>query len=71
MPLTKANTSGFKGVSFSKHRGVWCAAIKVNYRSRFLGHFHSPVNAAHAYDDAARLFFGDFACLNFPNPPVS
>lgn len=71
MPLSKANSSGYKGVTFYKDRGVWRAAIKVNRRSFHLGHFPCPLAAALAYDIAARTYFGHFACLNFPDAPLA
>lgn len=62
----KNNTSGFKGVSWSKDKRKWQAAITVNGRSINLGRHPAPEDAARAYDDAAREYFGDFARLNFP-----
>jgi hypothetical protein len=59
--LSKANTSGFRGVYPSK--GRWCAKIKKHH----LGYFLSKEEAARAYDLAARAMFGDFAQLNFPD----
>ena len=58
------NRSGFKGVLPRRLR--WRAEIKIARRSIFLGSFDSPDEAAHAYDAAAREFYGDFACVNFP-----
>jgi hypothetical protein len=32
-----------------------------------LGYFDTPEDAAHARDEAARLYHGEFAYLNFPD----
>lgn len=58
------NTSGFKGVSKSGKK--WAAYITVNRKPQYLGRFDKPVDAARAYDQAARKHFGEFARLNFP-----
>lgn len=57
--------SPFKGVSEHKHSGRWQARIYCG-RAFFLGLFATQVEAALAYDRAARDLHGDFACLNFP-----
>lgn len=57
-------SSQFKGVS--KLGNVWWARIKANGKARSLGTHHCEVEAARAYDRAARQFFGEFARLNFP-----
>jgi hypothetical protein len=46
------NTSGFKGVSFSKQTGNWVASIRDG-KKRGLGHFDTPEKAAQAYASAA------------------
>lgn len=58
-------TSQFKGVS-RRYTGTWVACIKVDGRQRHIGTFADEVSAAHAYDAAARVHFGEFAALNFP-----
>ena len=60
------NRSGFKGVSWVRDRGHWRAGIKVDGRSLNLGSFADPVEAAKAYDEAARRLHGKFARPNFP-----
>lgn len=60
------NASGFKGVTWHRHSGLWRARIVVDWRERSLGYYTTPEAAALAYDDAARLDFGEFARLNFP-----
>lgn len=56
--------SGYRGV-YAKS-GKWCASI-TGARQIHLGTFGSPVDAARAYDDAARRYHGEFAVLNFPD----
>jgi len=60
------NTSGFKGVAFSKRDKKWRARIQLKYRTIYLGVFTSKEGAALAYDKAAKELFGEFAVLNFP-----
>lgn len=64
--LTRANTSGFKGVSFCKQTGRWVAQIQAQGRYIKIGRFDTPNAAACAYDTAARKYQGEFARLNFP-----
>jgi hypothetical protein len=65
--LQRNNTSGFKGVSFDRRRGLWMAKIYVERKYHFLGYFSSPKDAELAYNAAARKFFGEFARPNsFP-----
>jgi hypothetical protein len=59
-------TSRFRGVTRGRRHGRWFARIKVNYRGIHLGTFDDEREAAKAYDAAARLHFGEFARLNFP-----
>lgn len=61
-PPRSTNTSGFKGVTWSKKVHRWQAQIDC----RFLGYFDSLEDAAHAFDAAARELYGEFAWCNFP-----
>ena len=63
--IPKHNTSGWLGVSWKADNDKWQASIKVNGKSRYLGYFLDPVEAALAYDAAAVLYHGDFATTNF------
>lgn len=61
----KNNTSGYKGVTWDKERGKWKASIESMNKVKHLGRFDNPEEAALAYDKAAIMMYGDFACLNF------
>ena len=60
-------TSQFKGVSWNKRIRKWVASIFCDGKYIWLGHFGDEVEAARAYDKAARELFGEYARLNFPN----
>ena len=62
------SASGLKGVSWNKQKSKWRAQIMINQRKTYLGSFTDQIEAARAYDAAARKTFGAFACLNFPEP---
>lgn len=54
-------SSEFKGVG--KNGNLWRGRIKTIE----LGSFANEVDAACAYDEMAKIMFGEFALLNFPN----
>lgn len=60
--LFKNNASGFKGVRFTD-RG-WRATLRVMQKHIHLGYYDGPEGAAAAYDQAALLYFGEFALTN-------
>lgn len=65
--LISTNTSGFKGIYFSKQTNKWVAQIIANGKCYSLGHFARKKEAAEMRDMATRKMHGDFAVLNFPN----
>jgi hypothetical protein len=64
----KKYCSIYKGVSWNKLRKKWFALIRANHGRVFLGYFDDQIEAAKAYDEAAKKYHGQFACLNFPPP---
>lgn len=62
--LRSDSTSGFKGVTWHKQDRKWQAKIKANGKDYYLGQFEHPLDAAHAYNQAALEAFGEFAWLN-------
>jgi len=59
----RRNSHGFQGL-VKTHTGNYGASITVNGKRLWLGVHKSPELAAQAYDEAARLHFGEFACPN-------
>ncbi len=60
------NVSGYKGVCWDRRTSSWKSYIRFNGRYKQLGRFPNPIDAAVAYDMAARKTFGEYAALNFP-----
>ena len=59
-------SSKYKGVSLKKQTRKWTARIGIDKKEIHLGCFKNEIEAAKAYDEAAKKYHGEFACLNFP-----
>lgn len=57
----------YKGVFQVPGSSRWYARITVNGRTISLGGHDTPEDAARTYDSAARMHFGEFARVNFPD----
>lgn len=55
----------YKGVNMDKKTNKPRARITYNGKLISLGCFNSNIEAAKAYDKAAKEYFGEFACVNF------
>lgn len=60
-------SSKYKGVIWHKNRNKWQVSIRVDGKLIYLGYFTDEIEAAKAYDRAAKKYFGEFARPNFPD----
>ena len=58
--ISKANTSGFKGVSWNNEKQKWRVILVANKKRLYLGDFLSKFEAKKVYDLNAKKYFGDF-----------
>lgn len=61
--LRSTNSSGYRGVSWSKEKGKWVSRIVKDRKQHVLGYFTSKEDAYFAYLKAARELHGEFAKL--------
>lgn len=61
----KGSTSKYLGVSWKKESKKWVAHIRFCGKLKSLGYFTEEIEAAMAYDKAAKDIHGEFANLNF------
>jgi hypothetical protein len=58
------STSPYKGVGFRKDTQKWFSRISIDGVATRLGQFLNAKEAAHAYNKAAKKYYGKFAKLN-------
>jgi hypothetical protein len=61
----RGGTSTFKGVYWDKRDKKWVARIKKDGERYLLGRFCDEIQAARAYNAAAKKYHGEFARVNF------
>ncbi|MDD5010940.1 MAG: AP2 domain-containing protein [Phycisphaerae bacterium] len=61
----RGGSSKYKGVSIHKRSGKWQASIKYDGVRKSLGSYESEEEAGRAYDEAAKIYHGQYAVLNF------
>ena len=62
--LNKSNLSGHRGVWWNSRVKKWQVQLRVNYKRIHLGYFNDLIEAAKAYNKAAKKHFGKYARLN-------
>lgn len=58
------SSSKYKGVNWAKQQNKWRASICVNKKRMHIAYFENEIDAAKAYDAAAKQHHGQFAFLN-------
>jgi len=58
--LSKANTSGVKGVTYYKRQDTWQAEIAYEGKKKYLGRFKNKQDAIDARKKAEELYHGEF-----------
>lgn len=58
------NTSGYKGVSFHRRDKLWRARLFFKRKEIFVRYFKVKEDAARAYNEAAKKYYGEFAFIN-------
>lgn len=61
-----SNSSGYKGVGWSRRLQKWRARIQINGFHYEIGRYDTKEDAARGYDREAVKHFGEYAKLNFP-----
>jgi hypothetical protein len=62
--MAPKTSSKYKGVSYHAGMKKWCASIRVNGQYKYFGLFQNEIDAARAYDNAAKKYHKEFAVLN-------
>ena len=65
--LQSNNTSGYKGVVYNNESGRrkrWTVRMKVDNKNVYVGRYLTKEEAASAYNEAAKKYYGEYARLN-------
>lgn len=62
---SRRSSTGYKGSYWDKFKQRYVAKIMKQGKLKHLGDFDNPIDAAKAYDAAAKEIYGEFAVTNF------
>lgn len=57
-------TSQYKGVHYDKFRNKWVARVNKDNKKVFFKRFDTEIEAAKAYNEQAKIHYGQYAYLN-------
>jgi hypothetical protein len=66
MNRSKRKEAKYKGIYKINRPKPWAANLSYNNKTIYIGSFKTDIEAAKAYDEAAKKYYGKYACLNFP-----
>jgi hypothetical protein len=58
------NKYGYKGIFKTNRPKKWGVRIYKNKKRFTIGYFYEKIEAAKAYNEAAKKYYGEYACLN-------
>lgn len=59
--VPKNNTSGVKGVYYSKEKKKWTVQVSINHKTKYIGRYEKFEDAVEARKKAAKEYYGEFA----------
>ena len=62
--IPKNNTSGCKGVQWSKDKNKWTVQVSVNNKTKYIGRFNNYDDAVKARKEAVKKYYGEFCNEN-------
>jgi hypothetical protein len=62
----KGGKTRYNGIRWDKNKEKWQVRLTINGRRKSFGYYADEIEAAKAYDRAAKKYRGEFAVLNFP-----
>ncbi|MHC4185837.1 MAG: HNH endonuclease [Planctomycetota bacterium] len=62
----KRGRTRYNGIRWDKNKEKWQVRLTIDGRRRSFGYYADEIEAAKAYDRAARKYRGEYAFLNFP-----
>jgi hypothetical protein len=64
--IRKGGKTRYNGIRWDKNREKWQVRLTINGRRKSFGYYADEIEAAKAYDMAAKIYRGKYAVLNFP-----